>query len=203
MATPRAESARATEEKPNARSGQAAPAEAAAAAPAPAGGSWKAWLPLGLALVLMPALAYGVTSFVLIPKMQKALTGAGAASVESGKEAPAESAPAEKGGGASTGQHQNATLSKLLVNVAGTMGSRYLLTSITLTGKAADLQAKVTQNEPQLRDMACGLLSAKTIVDLEKPGARNIIRGELLSGFNNILGSGVVQELYFTEFSIQ
>ncbi len=44
---------------------------------------------------------------------------------------------------------------------------------------------------------------AKTIADLEKPGARNLIRGELLAGFNNILGDPGVQEIYFTEFAIQ
>ena len=43
--------------------------------------------------------------------------------------------------------------------------------------------------------MASGLLSAKTIADLEKPGARNLIRGELISGFNSILGNAAVQEI--------
>jgi flagellar basal body-associated protein FliL len=30
-----------------------------------------------------------------------------------------------------------------------------------------------------------------------------MIRNELLSGFNNILGDGTVQEIYFPEFAIQ
>jgi flagellar basal body-associated protein FliL len=38
---------------------------------------------------------------------------------------------------------------------------------------------------------------------LEKPGARNLIRGELLAGFNTILGNSAVREIYFTEFAIQ
>jgi flagellar FliL protein len=72
-----------------------------------------------------------------------------------------------------------------------------------MVGEASDFPAKVAQDEPQLRDAACGLLSSKTIPDLEKPGARNLIRGELIAGFNSILGDGSVREIYFTEFAIQ
>ncbi len=122
---------------------------------------------------------------------------------QGGKTEAASSEKAENGAPARAGQKQNVTLNKLLVNVAGTMGSRYLLTSITLLGHGSDFPNRVTQNEPQLRDMASGLLSTKTIADLEKPGARNLIRGELLAGFNSILGTGAVQEIYFTEFAIQ
>ncbi len=50
-------------------------AESAAAetAPAAAGGGVKAWLPLIIAVVLMPALAFGMTKFVIVPELQKSL----------------------------------------------------------------------------------------------------------------------------------
>jgi flagellar FliL protein len=51
--------------------------------------------------------------------------------------------------------------------------------------------------------MAMGALSTKTLADLEKPGARNLIRAELINGFNNVLGDNSVQEIYITEFGIQ
>lgn len=199
----------------------AAPAEGAAAAPGAAAPAWQAWLPLIVAVVLMPVLAFALTSFVLVPRLQKALANpAGAAEPVHAAEAKAgghgaAKAEAKSGGhggghgaekeGAETtaGGKQTATLNKLLVNVAGTMASRYLLTSITMVGEASDLTGKVTQHEAQLKDMANGLLSTKTIADLEKPGARNLLRGELLAGFNAILGNSVVQEVYFTEFAIQ
>ena len=123
-----------------------------------------------------------------------------------GLEPAAKESPVEAGEGKPnlpTGQKQTATLSKLLVNVAGTMGSRYLLTTLALAGTGSDFTSRVSQHEAQLRDMASGLLSAKTIADLEKPGARNMIRGELISGFNSILGNAAVQEIYFTDFAIQ
>ena len=75
--------------------------------------------------------------------------------------------------------------------------------SLAVAGSDADFKAKLAAHDSQLRDFACGVLATKTIADLEKPGARNTIRTELMSGFNNILGSSQVQEIYLTEFAIQ
>ena len=52
-------------------------------------------------------------------------------------------------------------------------------------------------------DLATGALSSKTISDLEKPGARNVIRAELMTVINNALGGPAVQEIYITEMAIQ
>ena len=94
-------------------------------------------------------------------------------------------------------------MNKMLVNVSGTMGARYLLVSVSVEGTGTDFKQKMQDHDAQLRDMACGALATKTLADLEKPGARNLIRTELITGFNNILGDSVVQDIYFTEFAIQ
>jgi len=75
---------------------------------------------------------------------------------------------------------------------------------VTVVGTGGEaFKAKMTEDDAQLRDMAMGTLANKTLADLEKPGARNLIRTELINGFNNILGDNSVQELYITEFGIQ
>lgn len=171
---------------------------AATSAPAAAPGGFKAFLPLIITVVLMPVLAWAMTQFVLIPQVQKALGLAPAAGGSVG--------PKESGGSAKDGAgvaKQNYPLTKLLVNVAGTMGSRYLLASVTLVGTAPEFKALVEKHEPQLRDVAMTALATKTIADLEKPGSRNLVRSELLAGFNQILGGATVQEIYLTEFAIQ
>ncbi len=83
------------------------------------------------------------------------------------------------------------------------MGTRYLMTSVTLVGSNPDFASKIEENKAQLMDLANGTLSTKTISDLEKPGARNVIRAELMTVFNNALGSPLVQEIYITELAIQ
>ena len=178
----------AEEKKPDA----AAPAEAA---PAPGGGGLKSWLPLILAIVLMPALAFGMTKFVIVPQLQKSLGI---------KESAAGGEHVEKSKKAGDGKKTSVQLSKLLVNIAGTMGQRYLVFSITVVGTGGEeFKAKMTENDAQLRDMAMGALATKTLSDLEKPGARNLIRTELINGLNSVLGDASVQELYITEFGIQ
>ena len=55
----------------------------------------------------------------------------------------------------------------------------------------------------QLKDLARSTLSSKTIADLEKPGAVNLIKTELIAVFNNALGESVVKEIYIPEMAIQ
>jgi flagellar basal body-associated protein FliL len=160
------------------------------AVPAAAGG-FRAWLPLLFTVIAMPVLAWLTTIYVLLPRMQKGLGIQPVAAAEANKK------------GAGVARRESFTMSKLLVNVSGTMGARYLLVSISITGNDSEFKNKIEAVEPQLRDMACGVLRVKTLADLEKPTACNLIRGELISGFNTILGGQVVQDIYFTEFAIQ
>lgn len=177
---------------------------AAEQAPAPkASGGFKQWLPLVVAVVAMPLLAFATTRFVLLPKLQHSLALPAGASATDAAESSA-SAGAEAGKPGAPGKLKvTVPMSKMLVNVAGTMGTRYLMTSVTLVGNKADFKDKIEENKDQLMDLATGALSSKTISDLEKPGARNVIRAELMTVFNNALGGSVVQEIYITELAIQ
>jgi len=212
----------ATKEIPATANG-AAKGEGAATAPVspPAevarAGGFKAWLPLVVTLVALPALAYALTTFVLLPKLKAAINATApseaADSAASGEEKGSKSegarsaksaneGPKSEGHGAKSGK-ANYPFGKVLVNISGSQGTRYLLTTFTLVGAGADFKTKIEENKDHLVDLASGTLSTKTIADLEKPGMRNLIRSELISVFNNALGKGVVQEIYFTEFAIQ
>lgn len=180
---------------------------------APAGGGIKSMLPLILNVVLMPVMAYVMTVFVLLPKINSANVSAQARS-ESGEHGEAsagdhgEAAKADHGSsggkhGGGGGKNTVPLSSKVLVNVSGTAGTRFLLAALTLVGPSADLKDAVEKSDAQLRDVAASVLATKTITDLDKPGSRNLIRTELISAFNGVLGEGRVKEIYFTEFAIQ
>lgn len=229
MAANRNDAAKGEADKGDKRPEAAAGAEGAPAAKA---GGMQAWLPLIIAITVLPVVSYAVTSFVLLPKLQKGLglsPAAAAAPAAGGHGAPADAhgaakadagghgapadahgaAKADAGGhgakaeGGGSGGRDQVPLTKLIVNVAGTSASRILLSSVILVSSSPGFRERVKEYEPQLRDTACGILSTKTIPDLEKPGARNIIRSELLTAFNHILGGSSVQEIYFTDFAIQ
>ena len=195
--------------------GDAAKSEAANAAAPPPSGGLKALLPLILAIVLMPVLAYVMTMFVLLPKLQKAAGGAAPgeqaeAAGEAGQgkaEAEAKHGEAKSGGGEKHGGGDGKTsvsLSKAVtVNVAGSMGTRYIMANMTLVGATSGFEARIKKSDDQLRALAGSVLRTKTIPDLEKPGAINVITSELLTVFNNALGGSLVQEIYLTDFAIQ
>lgn len=201
----------------------------AAPAAAPGGGGIKAMLPLILNLVLMPAIAFAMTQFVLVPKLSApAAPVAGHAEAGEGHEAAAdphaapekkdgghgapkeESAAPKEGGGHGGGGGSGGTKAgpvplsgKILVNVAGSAGTRFLQANISLVSPKSNLKDLVEKFDAQLRDAASSALSTKTISDLEKTGARNLIKAELLGQFNIILGNGTVTDVYLTEFAIQ
>ncbi len=199
------------------------------------GGGVKAFLPLIIMVVLMPALAFTTTQFLIIPKVvqargdaaphgedaaheaeagghgekaeahgEKKDDGHGAKKDDGhGKDAGKDAKGGHGGGGGGGKKKQSVPITKVIVNVAGSQGARYLMTSFTLAGTNPEFKTVIEDNKDQLLDLANTALASKTINDLEKPGARNQIRAELISIFNNALGGGMVQEIYFTEFAVQ
>jgi flagellar FliL protein len=191
-----------------AEKGSASASAEVAAAPEPAKSKVKEYLPLLANVVLMPVLAYAMTSFVLVPKLAKKSGGEtahAAAPAEGSKHESSSAKTDEAEKDPVTGKVKiSVPLSKkTLVNVSGTMGTRYLLAEFVLVGTNPNLKSAVEKADAELRDAAAGTLATKTINDLEKPGIRNLIRSELMTVFNSILGKGMISEIYLTEFAIQ
>lgn len=92
---------------------------------------------------------------------------------------------------------------KILVNIANTGGSRFAVARLSLLGEHPELVDRVNQSRERLLDVASGVLSSHSLDDIEKPGFRNILRAELLSTFNEVLGRGTILAVIITEFVIQ
>lgn len=186
-----------------------------------------AWLPLILTAVLMPVLAYGITAYVLVPQIRNMMSQpVHASEAEAGEEAPAETpghgadtqaAPpsSAQGGGHGSGGTSALPLNgeysylvdKLVVNVRGSKGTRYLMVAYVLTGQDPNLPKIAEAQLYRLRHLSIGALRTKSIEDLDQPTAQNVISTELKSMINNTISRGsnqpLVDDLYFTEFAIQ
>lgn len=187
------------------------------AAPAPAasaekGGGLKAMLPAVLAIVLAPAATFGVAQFVLLPKFEASLHSALADPADpASTHAAAPTAPAKaagghggkpaKGGEAAAGNAYR--FENVVVNLAGTMGTRYLKASFMVTGPGSDIVARFDAARPQLGDVTIAVLSSLTLADLEESGSKNIIRERLLAAYNQALGGKIVDNLFFSDFVVQ
>ena len=184
------------------------------------------FLPLILTIVLMPALAFAMTKFVLVPQLQS-MVGTPVHAEESHEDGHSEEdahaeedehaedeGHDEEGGGhgeaaakpPANGEYTYA-VDKVVVNVARTRAQRFLMVSLVLTSKDSDFSENAELQNHRLKDLVMGALRTKTIDDIEQPGAQNLIRTELKSIINNTLSAGAkkpfVDELYFTEFAIQ
>ncbi|MFT3829328.1 MAG: flagellar basal body-associated FliL family protein [Opitutaceae bacterium] len=211
-------------DKPEAAAAPAAPAPADGAAPK--GGGIMGFLPLIIALVLAPVISWVVAEFVLLPRFRAQLTtAAGAASAgAAGEHAAAEptaepkaesKAEPKKEGKKPEGKkaaHGGATASAegpgsyrfedVVVNLSGTMGTRYLKTSFLVTGKE-NIRELFEERQPQLLDATLNTLGSLTLADLEEVGSRNLIRARLIAAYNEVIGVRIVDQIYFSDFVVQ
>jgi flagellar FliL protein len=205
--------------KPEAKEAPAAPpppeksGTAPAEVPAKAGiaGLLKTWLPVLIAVLVAPATCWAVSEFVLLPRLQQKL----AAATAGGPAAERAAAPSEKkaagekkkghggkdeaGGGGDTYEFSN-----VVVNLSGTMGTRYLKTSFVVTGtKPGTVKAAFEENKARLTDVTLGVLSSLSLADLEEPGSKNVLREKLVTAYNQALGGPVAEQVYFSDFVVQ
>ena len=160
-------------------------------------------MPLILSIVLAPALTWAVGTFVLIPQLQKKL-----AAVPTTDEAPAaaEGVKAEGKGGKEGKEGKDAAsyeFQNVVVNLAGTMGTRYLKTSFLVTGSEPNIKSTFEANKPRLTDVTLNVLSSLSLADLEEPGAKNVLREKLVTAYNQALGRKVADQVYFSDFVVQ
>jgi len=184
--------------KPEPAAPPAAPADAPA--PAKAGGA-KAWLPVIAALLLAPVATWATVEFVLVPRLQKKLAAPASAHAEP-VAAAAHGGKPDKDGKSTGGA--NYEFANVVVNLSGTMGTRYLKTSFLVTAAGgADIKTVFEGAKPRLTDVTLNVLSALTLADLEEPGSKNVIREKLVNAYNQALGKKIAEQVYFSDFVVQ
>jgi len=182
----------------------------------PAGGGITAFIPLIAAIVIAPALSWAIGQFVLMPQLKKQIAAAPvAAGAHAGEAAPAAeeaAAPAEKEKGGKEGKGKKGEAAangstyefeNIVVNLAGTMGTRYLKTAFLVTGTDKSLRAAFEANKPKMVDITINVLSSLSLADLEEAGAKNLIREKMIGAYNQAFGKKVVEQIYFSDFVVQ
>ena len=171
----------------------------------------KSLMPVILVVVLAPAVSWAVAQFVILPQFEKKLSKLVATAPAAEAGAPAEPAAAEaEGGGEShegkkgaAGAANSYEFANVVVNLSGTMGTRYLKTTFKVVGKDNTLRATFESNKDKLLDVTLNVLSSLSLADLEEVGAKNIIREKLINSYNQALGKKTADQVYFTDFVVQ
>jgi flagellar protein FliL len=119
------------------------------------------------------------------------------------KEAPKKGGKAEAAAGKVSADGPNSyQFDNVVVNLSGTMGTRYLKVTFMLTGKDT-LREMFDERKPELLDTTLNTLGSVTLSDLEEVGSRNLIRARLVAAYNDLLGAKIVEQIYFSDFVVQ
>lgn len=118
--------------------------------------------------------------------------------------------PLPFGGGGHDGGHDGEAATErffqfddLILNPAGTDGTRFLVLSLALEMKEDAGIAALEARDPEVRDVILTLLSAKTVQELADVTQRPALREELRERLNQLLGDDEVVRLYLPRFVIQ
>ena len=90
-----------------------------------------------------------------------------------------------------------------IVNLMDSANIRYVKVMMEVELSSGDVAAEIEEKKPALRDMVISLLSNRTYSELLGVRGKTQLREELLRRMNQILTSGTVTRIYFTEFVVQ
>lgn len=171
---------------------EAAPATvpaAPAADPSKESFSLKKILIIGIPIVIVQIV---LIYFVFVKFIAPSMSGA-----------PAHAADAEPASDVKEEAAQVLVIKDLIINPAGTNGTRFLLTTVGLEVPTAEIKAELEQKEIQTRDILNTVLTSKGLEELTIPQFKETLRKEILEKVNANLRTGKVRNVYFSKFIIQ
>jgi RNA polymerase sigma factor (sigma-70 family) len=92
---------------------------------------------------------------------------------------------------------------KLVWNIKDTGGQRYALARISLIGNTDRLITSMNERNELFVEAAMEQLSAFSLEELNKVGFKTVLKSNLLTQFNRLLGEECVQEVLLSEFVMQ
>ncbi|AZO94049.1 flagellar basal body-associated FliL family protein [Halocella sp. SP3-1] len=94
------------------------------------------------------------------------------------------------------------SLGDFVVNLSGTRGYQYIRASIVVEVSTDNVITELEKRSPQVRDSIIGILRDQQVADIEEPGAR-VIKNRLITKLNDILRTGDITQVWFTQLVVQ
>ena len=95
------------------------------------------------------------------------------------------------------------SLGTFIVNLSDEGGKRYLRVSMDAELSGEELNEEIEKRLPQIKDNILMIIPSKPFNSLNSPEGKIALRNQLLSSINEVLNSGSIMNIYFTEFVIQ
>lgn len=94
-------------------------------------------------------------------------------------------------------------LDNLVLNPAGSGGTRFLMVSAAFELKDAGAEQIMKDHEAEVRDRILALLGKKTVEELTDPAQREPIKREVLAAVLPVFPKNTVLKVFFPQFVIQ
>jgi len=94
-------------------------------------------------------------------------------------------------------------LDQFIVNLVSNNSERYLKCKISLELDAPELQQELDKKLPAVRDTIIQILSSKTVEEIQTARGKEKLKEEIRRKLNEMLTTGEIRHVYFTEFVIQ
>ncbi len=94
-------------------------------------------------------------------------------------------------------------LDSFIVNLSGAGGRNYLKMEIALEFDNAEVMVEIENKMPQVKDTILLLLSTKSFEDIQSSNGKLMLKNEIITRLNKLLTTGIIQNMYFTNFVVQ
>jgi flagellar FliL protein len=94
-------------------------------------------------------------------------------------------------------------LENIIVNPAGSQGTRFLMTTVALQVADEATRTRLLDHEVEVRDTLVATLESQTLEALTRPGAREALKRHLAEAVQPLAGSGARVRVYLPQFVIQ
>ncbi len=91
----------------------------------------------------------------------------------------------------------------IVVNPAGTAGSRFLSASFGIEVSSAETAARLEEREPLVRDALITILSSKTLAELTDAKQKEIMRLQIKKRLSLLLKTEDLTNVFYTDFVLQ
>lgn len=93
-------------------------------------------------------------------------------------------------------------LPEITVNIADSSGRRKLTLGMEVEVNS-DVSAEIKANNARIRDAVIMVLAGRSYADIASPEGKLMLKGEVASRLNQILGAQRVVRIYFTDFVVE
>ncbi len=149
---------------------------------------------LGLGVVIVGVV---LALFVIKPMLMKSDDGHSAAKTEETDKSDHKKSEKGEGGGVVY------TIKDIVINPAGTGGSRFLSVSFGFELGSAALAREFEDREPLVRDALITILSSKTVAQLTDIKQKEIMRYQIKHRLSQLFQTEDLEGVYYTDFVLQ